>query len=175
MGSLFRATARLEHEETTGIMKAQDKPRRFFLVVLFAACLIQLYLLWGSYLDRMLDKLSAIRGYNAVQRSAIIHEGFEFAGYMDFLSETIPLDAKVILPPHQPPQILDNFGFVEYFLMPRQLHNCGSDEVEACVLRMTGEDSYIIVAGSFPPAEVARQVKTFIPYKNGLGVYAPRE
>jgi len=114
------------------------------------------------------------RSRTALARSAAIFDGDTFADYMVFLREVIPEDAKVILPPHEPVQNMANIGLMEYFLMPRELHNCGIAEVEACILRATGPTSYIVTAWQFPPQGIAEQVKDFVPFRDGLGVYVPR-
>lgn len=93
---------------------------------------------------------------------------------MNFIRDTVPEDAKVIVPPSRPIQTLSHVGFVEYFLMPREIHNCGENEIRECVLRMTGDNSYILVGGEFPPNELAEQVKKFLPFKDGMGIYIPK-
>ena len=127
--------------------------------------------------DYVIHKSKAVwglKGFSAIDRSAIFTEGRGFAEYMSFLRDTIPENAKVVMPPHQPVQPLSNLGFVQYFLMPRTIINCGIDEVRECVLRMTGEHSYIVTAWKFPPKDAAESVKKFIPFRNELGVYAPK-
>jgi hypothetical protein len=128
-----------------------------------------------TYGRRYLLQVYENRAESALDRSAIFSEGHEFADYIAFLRETVPENAKVILPPREPVQSLANVGYMQYFLMPRDIQNCGTDEVEACVLRMTGPTSYIITAWKFPPADLALQVKRFIPMPGEeRGVYAPK-
>lgn len=108
-------------------------------------------------------------------RSAILLEGWDFAEYIQFIRETVPEDAKLLFSPIKPVQPFSNLGLMQYFFMPRELHNCGSNEVEECILRMTGPTSYIITVWNFPPAETALRVKVFIPFKGDRGVYVPPE
>jgi len=151
-----------------------------YVELLLAAVLLSLAFLQAmrvhtTYGRRYFLQVYENRTESALDRSAIFSEGREFADYMTFLRETIPEDAKVILPPREPVQSLANIGYMQYFLMPREIQNCGTDEVEACVLRMTGPTSYIITAWKFPPADLALQVKRFIPMPGGeRGVYAPK-
>jgi len=141
-----------------------------FLIVV----IVQSWNLANDYVIRKSKAVWDLKGYSAIDRSAILSEGMEFAEYMAFLRDTVPENAKVVMPPHQPVQPLSNMGYVQYFLMPRTIINCGTNEVRECVLRMTGENSYIVTAWKFPPKDAAESVKTFIPFRNELGVYAPK-
>ena len=141
-----------------------------FLVVV----IVQSRNLVNDYVIRKSKIAWNLRGFSAIDKSAILSEGMEFAEYMSFLRDTVPENATVVMPPHQPVQPLSNLGFVHFFLMPRKIINCGSDEVVECVLRMTGEDYYIVTAWKFPPKDVAESVKKFIPFKDDLGVYGPK-
>ena len=143
--------------------------------VLMSLAFLQVIRVHTTYGRRHITQVFENRAYSALDRSAIFSEGREFADYMAFLREIIPEYAKVILPPREPVQSLANVGYMQYFLMPRDIQNCGTDEVEACVLRMTGPTSYIITAWKFPPADLALQVKRYIPMSGGeRGVYVPK-
>lgn len=144
------------------------------LSVLIVAVVIQVHLLWDKVLSPLAIRVEKIRGYSALERSAILHIGDEFVPYLNFLRDTIPPGGRVILPPHSTRHSFTNFGFAAYFLMPRELLNCGNDEVEACILRMTGHNSYIPVLSDFPPSEIASQVKRFVPFQDDLGVWVPK-
>jgi hypothetical protein len=144
------------------------------LAVFIVVSCLQMASLWNDFIQPFGAKIWDIRGNSAIERSAILHEDKQFAEFITFIREMIPEDARVILPPHSTFHVLSNFGFADYFLMPRELHNCGSTEIEGCVLRMTGARSYFFTAGDFPPPQAAGQVKTFIPFKDGLGVWAPK-
>lgn len=144
------------------------------LILLAIVVVVQSWNLANDYVKRRSKTVWDLKGFSAIERSAILSEGMEFAEYMSFLRDTVPENAKVVMPPHQPVQPLSNMGFAEYFLMPRTIINCGSDEVRECVLRMTGEHSYIVTAWKFPPKDAAESVKKFIPFRNELGVYAPK-
>ena len=152
--------------------------RRFVYWVIQALFLIVVIVqsrnLANDYVIHKSKAVWGLKGFSAIDRSAILAGGMEFAEYMSFLRDTVPENAKVVMPPHQPVQPLSNMGFAEYFLMPRTIINCGSDEVRECVLRMTGEHSYIVTAWKFPPKDAAESVKKFIPFRNELGVYAPK-
>ena len=110
------------------------------------AVIVQSWNLANDYVIHKSKAVWGLKGFSAIDRSAIFTEGMEFAEYMSFLRDIVPENAKVIMPPHQPVQPLSNRGYVQYFLMLRTIINCGSDEVREYVLRMTGEHSYIVTA-----------------------------
>lgn len=144
------------------------------LAILIVAVVFQTMVLWDKVISPLAIQVEEVKEFSALERSAILHEGFGFAAYINFIRETIPPDGKVILPPHATRHSLTNFGFAAYFLMPRELHNCGNDEIEVCVLRMTGHNSYIPVFSDFPPSEIASQVKQLVPYRDDFGVWVPK-
>ena len=148
----------------------------YLLVIVFLTCTIaQAVRVHQSYGSKYLYEIYQYRSKSALDRSALFSEGMGFAAYMEFIRKIVPEDAKVILPPREPVQALANIGYMQYFLMPRELHNCGIDEVEACVLRMTGENSFILSAWKFPPHDIALMVKRFIPFVDGEGgIYVPK-
>jgi hypothetical protein len=99
--------------------------------------------------------------------------GEEFAAYIDFLHREVPTQAKVILPPRLPVQAEAHVGLMQYYLFPRQIHNCGVDEVEACVRRSTGVATYLLVVKEFPPRALAEAAHQYVPFNEERGVYAP--
>ena len=148
--------------------------RIWILIGLMIVALLQAaQLIRGPLLERF-AQVAYVRSEPPRYRSAALLLGEDLAAYFEFVREVVPEDAKVLLPPHIPVQPMANFGLMEFFLMPRELHNCGADEVEACVLRFTGDSSYILTAWKFPPEDVAEQVKEFIPFGEERGVYSPR-
>jgi hypothetical protein len=163
-------------QENSNIRKATCESILVYLVaaVLIVVVVSQTMTLWDKVISPLAIRVIEIKEFSALERSAILHEGFEFADYINFIRETIPSGAKVILPPHSTRHSLTNFGFADYFLMPRELHNCGRNEIDECILRMTGDRSYIPVLSDFPPREIVAQVKQFIPYKGNFGVWAPK-
>ena len=115
-----------------------------------------------------------MRDYPAWERSATMLGGRDFAGYIRFLRDETPADARIILPPQIPVRPIAHVGLMQYFLFPRDIHNCGISEVEACVLRVSGPNTYILAVQGFPPKHLAELSKYIIQYEDELGVYAPR-
>jgi hypothetical protein len=118
---------------------------------LLAAVLIQGY----SYLletGPALLRVRTVAGQSAVWRSAAFNLGEEFAGYIVFLNSNIPLAARVVLPPADvQPAGLGTTPYMQYFLAPRQVINCGD---AACLLQLRAENTYILVTENFPGSHI---------------------
>jgi hypothetical protein len=92
---------------------------------------------------------------------------------LKFLRDTLPEDARLILPPRTFNTAYEHIGMMQYFLIPRDIHNCGRNEVKACVQRATGEKTYILAVYYFPPRDLARQTRRQIHYDENRGLFAP--
>lgn len=143
------------------------------LATLALSVMIQVITLADSYLLPWGKWIWELRTQSAVDRGGVLLEGRRFADYMRFVREVVPEDGRVILPPRSIYQPFENIGLMQYFLFPRDIHNCGPNEVEECVLRVTGAKTYILALEDFPPRELAEQVKRLVPFDEEIGVYAP--
>lgn len=110
----------------------------------------------------------------AWERSATMLGGQDFAQYIRFLRDKTPEDSRIILPPQIPVRPVAHIGLMQYFLFPRDIHNCGIREVDACVLRVSGPKTFILAVEGFPPRDLAELSKFLIQHEDELGVYAPR-
>ncbi len=146
---------------------------RFVIILLGISIVIQTITLAESYVLPTGKRVWDLRAQPALIRGGTLLEGRRFAEYLSFVRETVPEDGKVILPPHSSRGPLTNISLVQYFLFPRDIHNCGPNEVDECVLRMTGANSYFLALKNFPPRELAAQVKRLVPFDDDIGVYAP--
>lgn len=139
------------------------------------ACLLQIGVLARAYIRPIGFKIWDLRSRPAWERAAVLLEGDRFAGHIGFIRQHVPDDGRVILPPLKTYAPYEHVGFMQYFLFPRDVHNCGHAETEeACVRRMGGETTYIIGLDYFPPREAALETKKFLRYQDELGVFAPR-
>jgi len=105
-----------------------------------------------------------------------LSEGEDFLEFVTFLRDNIPETGKVVLPPHaflEEAGPFTNISFVQYFLFPREVLNCG-EPVDACVLGLSGPRSYLVRIGGFPPPEAAAAHKEYLPFRNEMGIYVPR-
>jgi len=107
------------------------------------------------------------------ERSALLQPG-DVAGFVGFLRQQVPEDGRLILPPNIPQRPFAHVGYMQYYLFPRDIQNCGHDEVEACVRRIGGAKTYIMALPDFPPRALASEKLRFIPYRDDMGVFAPR-
>jgi hypothetical protein len=151
--------------------------RRFFpsvaLIGLVLLAAFQLRVLFLTYAEAFSLRLWDLRFKTAVERSALL-QGGDVAGFVDFLRENVPEDARLILPPNYPLRPFAHIGYMQYYLFPRDIENCGYDEVNACIRRVTGPNTYIMALPDFPPRALAEESKRFIPFTDDMGVYAPR-
>ena len=112
-------------------------PKYLWAFLLFSALIVQFVLL-SDYLIRWVDRLGQYKRSSAILKSVAFSWDQNFADYSQFLREIIPIGARVILPPQNIGIPADHVGYMQYVLFPRDIHNCGSDEVEACIQRVIG-------------------------------------
>jgi len=146
------------------------------LLAVFVLTLLQVIQLSSGFIGPRMIRYWGLRHDSAWQRSALLAVDQDFMAYVAFLRETIPAEAKVILPPHTSVSesgAYTSVDFMQYFLFPRTVLNC-SDPVDDCVRGLTGPTSYILGVGRFPPPEVASEVKDYIAFDDAKGLWQPR-
>lgn len=126
-----------------------------------------------TYASYQFERVLQLRNMPAWQRSALM-QGGDIGYYIEFLNAHIPEDARVILPPRLPPRPVAHVGFMQYYLFPRDIHNCGMNEVDECIRRVSGSNTFILAVPGFPPRELAEQTKDFIRFRDNYGLFAPR-
>jgi len=142
--------------------------------IVLASILIQ----FGLHLDRTLIRRGldvwANRHRSAIERSALFQVGEDFRAYVEFVRKMVPAepDAKVILPHRGLGGPLSYVTFMQYFFFPRKVDNC-HPPLEACVLNLTGQKTSILAVSGFPPMEAALQIKAYIPFREGDGLFVP--
>jgi hypothetical protein len=144
------------------------------MLVVAATGVFQAHIVVTGYAVPTLRRLWSMRDLSSWQRAALFEQGEEFAGFVAFLRSEIPEEARVILPPLLSPRAVAHTGLMQYYLFPRDIHNCGAEEVEACILRVTGRRTYILAVPEFPPRELAEKSKRFVSYRDGFGVFVPK-
>jgi hypothetical protein len=141
--------------------------------ILVAAAALQVWLVLDRQVSPGIARFVRLQDRPAWERSAVGLNGEEFAAYIGFLRRQIPEDGKVILPPRLPVQAVAHVGLMQYYLFPREIHNCGIHEVVACVERVTGPTTYLLAVGDFPPRELASKDRDYMPFNEDRGVYLP--
>jgi len=146
------------------------------LLLLLVGTVYQLGHLANRFIWPRAQQYWSLRSYSAWERSALLSEGDDFLEDVSFLREEIPESAKVVVPPHSFVSKAGPYTFVsfmQYFLFPREVLNCGED-VAVCVRGLTGGTSYILRLGEFPPPLAAREHKEYVPFRDEMGVYVPK-
>jgi hypothetical protein len=94
--------------------------------------------------------------------------------YIEFVKSIVPEDGLVMIPKEEQVWNFGNAGLMQYFLYPRQIADCPIESLEECILNLKGPNTYILAPdATFPPREVADQVKRFIPFEGDRGLYVP--
>ena len=123
----------------------------------------------GEAILRVFDELQT----PAWRRAADYLEGPRFGAYIEFIRANTAQDARIVLPPRLPERAESNVGLMQFFLFPRDIVNCGINEVEECVRRIRGSASYILALEDFPPRQLAEQTRVFIAFSDEIGLYGP--
>jgi len=145
-------------------------------LILLAAAAMQMAWVTLDFAAPRTRQYAAVRDRPAWERSAVLSEGTDFAEFVAFLRTNIPESAKVVLPPHSDIGQAGAYtyvSFMQYFFFPRHVLNCGEDVAE-CVRGLSGPSSYLVRIGPFPPADLASEHKTYVPFRDDLGLYAPK-
>ena len=148
-------------------------------IVLVSVVLVQSYFLIDGFALLWTKRVWRLHGHPAQERSAVFAFGNKFFEYVEFLDANIPMDGKVITTRNWIGGPTGHAGIMKFYLISREFDDCsGNTPIEDCILNLTGPNSYILAVGEFPPDDVARQVKDFVPFQPDFfyrGVYVPKE
>jgi hypothetical protein len=144
------------------------------VVLLTLAVASQFWILFRNYLPDLVQKIWHAKAGSALWRSGSIHLGDDYAQYIEFIKTNTPEDALVIIPKEDQAWNFGNVGLMQYHLYPRKIADCPVDTLDECILNLKGKNTYILAPNStFPPRELADQVKDFISYDQESGLYVP--
>ena len=154
--------------------KSKNLRRHFVLISLLFMVIFQLkYVI--QYETPIFQRLLKIEE-QGLERSALLERGSNGRDLIMFLVANIPEDASVLLPPGAWPQWYAHVGFMQYFLYPRTIHNCGKDEIVACITRMNPSTTFYIPRFyGFPPPEFLDDSWEYIPQSPDFGLYRPEQ
>ena len=147
--------------------------RLVLLILLSAAIAYNASVLISGWPGRIASEVSQSLSLPPWKRAAQNIAGDTFADYIEFVRQNSARDARIVLPPRIPVRPESNISLMQFFLFPRDIINCGLTEVEECVQRITGPNSYILGLGDFPPQELAARTRSYIPFDDQLGLYGP--
>ena len=144
--------------------------------VLVLAILIQGWLVLSEFVLPLRRRIRTVDEMPALERSAYLSFGDEFAQFMALTRENVPEGAVVVVPSMSTDQVYGNPALMSYFLYPRSIRQCGAEEaLEACAQRYATDEQYLI-STSIYHAEGSDEVrgKRWIPYKGDMGIYVPQ-
>lgn len=144
----------------------------FLYAFLVAVLLFQLGHLVARQITPSLKRVWDLRQMGPWERSSL-QQGGDIGYYVQFLNKHIPDDALVMIPPRIPQRPVAHIGFMQYYLFPREIHNCGVDEVPECIHRARGDRIYILSVEGFPPDDVSVERKSYIAFDQEKGLYVP--
>jgi hypothetical protein len=145
------------------------------LTVLLLAVLFQAGRTLGSALDPLRQVWKAM-GKSAVWRGVNFSSGQGFANYVEFLTETIPPQAQVLLPPERTgPPAMSRTPYMQFYLAPRQVVNC-TEYIEKCAENFAAAGGYILVVQQdhFPASSLLEEPSLLKSFDGNLGVLLPR-
>ena len=160
------------------IAKLRSPKTRITVITLLlaVAALAQTGILLQGFIPKLAQKIWEERSNPAIWRSASIHLGSDYAEYLAFVRSHVPEDGLLIIPKASQSWQFGNIGLMQHYLFPRRIADCPIDKLETCILNLKGSNTYILApTGSFPPREIADQVKRFLPYGDDekRGLYVP--
>jgi hypothetical protein len=144
-------------------------------VILGVGALVQVILLLKFVILPLATNIWHVRDLPNIERSARLAFGDEFAEFIDFVKDQVPLDATVIIPHDETDIVLGNVGIMQYFLLPRAIADCAQGApLPGCILALGGPDLYILAVDDFPPTEEASRTKDYLPFDDDRGLYIPK-
>ncbi|HEX9676187.1 MAG TPA: hypothetical protein VGA07_09425, partial [Anaerolineales bacterium] len=110
-------------------------------------------------------------------RSADMSLGVQATRAIQFVNQSVPEEAVILLPPEGVPGRFALERSMQYFFFPRRLIECGSVENERCSQALASPEVYILATEDFPAQPIA-QGREFLPAPStGLdwftGIYGP--
>lgn len=140
---------------------------------LAALVLVQLALLAWS-LRPIVLRVVQFQGLPAVERSARVAFGDRFSDFLAFVSENVPPEDRIVLPPLAVDAAFGDVGLMQYLLFPREIINCpAGPDLPACVRSLTGDETCILRVGEFPAPQDVPESKEYMPFDDERGLYCP--
>jgi hypothetical protein len=156
------------------LSKSKNVRRHFVIISLLIMVVFQLkYVI--QYEHPIFQRYLKIEE-QGLERSALLGRGSDFRDLVLFLRSNIPEDASILLPPGAWNQWYTHVGFMQYFLYPRTIHNCGKNEIPACIARMNPSNTFYIPRFyGFPPPELLDDSWQYVPQSPDFGLYMPKQ
>ncbi len=147
--------------------------RSLYSIVLAVAVVLQVGLLTDDYALTSLKRIWRLRAMSAYERSAMFSFGEDFLRYMEFVTDTVPADATVVIPKEAQGGMFGHVGIMQFFLFPRRIVDCPLESVPGC-LGLGKPNFYILSIDSrFPPRDISLEPKVFVSFEGDRGVLVP--
>ncbi len=111
----------------------------------------------------------------AIIRSADSSYGGDYARFVQFLTDTVPEDATVVLARNSGLPQYDSIYFIQYFAFPRNVRSCLTRDPIVCADELSGGDIYILSSLEGLPATMDGRGLTVIPFDNSIGFLFAKE
>src|SRR3972149_3044190 len=129
--------------------------RKIWAILLVAAILGQTAFLlrdyvlpWGWRAKQVIDQPRLVR-------SADMSLGVQATRAIEFVTQVVPEEAVILLPPGGAPGRFALERSMQYFFFPRRLIECGSVESERCSQALASPEIYILATEGFPAPSAA--------------------
>jgi hypothetical protein len=143
-------------------------------VLLTIFILIQAWVIAMHVVLPLNRELKTLEGRSALERSALLSFGDRFTGYLRFVIDEIPDDARVVLPPISVDETYGNIGIMQYFLFPRDIVNCPSvADTSGCLEQFRGGATYFLFVKGFPGKVMVAETRQFVEFDVDLGIFLP--
>jgi hypothetical protein len=139
---------------------------------LILAMIVQVYITVEEFILPLQTRIQTVSELSAIDRSAYLSFGDNFAESMKLLRSWIPQDAAVVVPPMEADEVYGNSALMAYFLYPRTIKHCKGDEsFRKCFDRYAGEAKYFLSAPNYTLKESEQLDAVWKQVKSGIGVY----
>jgi hypothetical protein len=141
---------------------------------LFAVVLIQTAIVVFKLVLPLRAEVQTVADRSAFERSARLSFGDRFYEYLDFIRDEVPDEGTVVLPPVSIDATFGNMGIMQYFLAPREVVNCPTEqEARKCLSLFDGKNTYFLHLQGFPTASDESGGRELIPLDDSLGLLSP--
>jgi hypothetical protein len=143
-------------------------------VLIAAAILGQIAILFLVILKPLATDMLNSRGLPVLERSAIMRFGDRFSEYTQFIRRRTGDSAILLIPYRETDEVFGNVGIMQYFLFPRMITNCPSNQTfKECFQLQAGSNTIILSVPGFPPEDLEDRMYRYVPFDEEWGIFLP--
>jgi hypothetical protein len=156
-------------------MTELSSPRRLevvvIVIVLIIAIILQSWISVAQYVLPLKADIRTVDDLSALERSAYLGFGDDFAKFMSFLRNGVPENGTVVVPPMSADELFGNSALMQYFLYPRMIKRCDNTEnFETCRERYSGTKIYMLSTSQYNPKSSLLDDASQIPFDETKGL-----